>query len=57
MLPLFGFWAQLMRKALYDLMCNQRDKIFPNRFQFVKGRPFNALPDFGRLRPRLYRRR
>ena len=56
-LPLLGFWYQLMRKdrhdlrtarvsspensqakALYDLMCNQRDKIFPKRFQFVKGR-------------------
>ena len=38
MLPLFGFWSQLMRKVLYNLMCNQRDKIFPKRFQFAKRR-------------------
>ena len=35
-LPLFGVWSQLKRKALYVLMCNQRDKIFPKRLQFVK---------------------
>ena len=47
-LPLLGLWSLLTikvnsvdgkeAKALYTLMCNQRDKIFPKRFQFVKGR-------------------
>ena len=47
-LPLLGLWPLLTikvnsvdgkgAKALYTLMCNQRDTIFPKRFQFVKGR-------------------